>query len=343
MRTLSAFLALVTVASGLGCSSSTTVPVGTTCRSSRECGGLVCDPATSTCVECLADADCLVPGTACRARACVTLTACTSSRMCPGQVCDVAAGECVDCLLDSDCPSGSRCAAEHVCRAGAIDGGTDGGPTDAGGPDGDAGPADDAGEADAPSAPDGGMSEPDAGGTPDAGPPDAGPPDAGTCTPSPPPTEGTSCASPIDVGLVDDSGQLETVRGNALPEGRDVWYRFRAVDLPDTTCDRFHVRAELVSNPFGAFEILALEGGCGVAPRCTGTGLTEFSFARDFRGDDSTGMVGGECPCSDPMAPMSSGMACTDNSGDYYVRVRRAPSAAPMCAEFELELSNALP
>ena len=54
----------------------------TTCSTSTDCGGGVCDLSVSLCVECLSD------------------TQCES-----GQHCLVAAGRCVRCLADADCSS----------------------------------------------------------------------------------------------------------------------------------------------------------------------------------------------------------------------------------------------
>lgn len=98
------------------CSSAPAVP--TSCMSSRECSalGLVCDIASSRCVECVTAVDCLGASQVCRANACVTVTPCTTSRMCPGQVCDLGAGFCVDCVADGDCAAGQVCTA-NVCGA----------------------------------------------------------------------------------------------------------------------------------------------------------------------------------------------------------------------------------
>lgn len=93
----------------LGCGGGPSAP--SSCRSSRDCSsvGLVCDPASSTCVECVTDVDCLEASTVCRATHCVPVTTCRSSRECPNQVCDTALGYCVDCLTDVDCPMGQVC------------------------------------------------------------------------------------------------------------------------------------------------------------------------------------------------------------------------------------------
>ncbi|MFO0686593.1 MAG: hypothetical protein U0234_31320 [Sandaracinus sp.] len=103
-----AALALATLATA-GCNTPPAAPAS--CRSSRDCSGvgLVCDPASSTCVECVADVDCLEASTVCRATHCVPVTTCRSSRECPNQVCDTALGYCVDCLTDVDCPTDQVC------------------------------------------------------------------------------------------------------------------------------------------------------------------------------------------------------------------------------------------
>jgi len=122
-------------------------PVPASCTSSRECSasGLVCDTASMTCVECLANTDCLGGSSVCTAHRCRPITHCTSSRECPGLVCDPALGYCVECLSDVDCMGGQHCVSS-ACVSRSIDAGVpdtlqqDTGPFDVGPVDVDAGP-----------------------------------------------------------------------------------------------------------------------------------------------------------------------------------------------------------
>ncbi len=161
-------------------------------------------------------------------------------------------------------------------------------------------------------------------------------------------TTGASCTAAIDVGTLSDTamGERMIVTGNIVPDGREVWFRFRANDTPDSTCDNFHVAVNFVSNPDDAFRFNVFRGACDSAA-CPATGFTTFSWATDFR--NPTPAPGtGECPCSTVSNPGTGGIAqpgrnaCTDNSADFYVQVVRRAGAAVTCDAFELELSNGL-
>jgi hypothetical protein len=58
-------------------------------------------------------------------------------------------------------------------------------------------------------------------------------------------------------------------------------------------------------------------------------------------GDGLSGAAMGQCPCwtGTPVANLSQ---CSDDSADYYVRMRRRPGSMLSCAEYTLELSNGL-
>lgn len=153
----------------------------------------------------------------------------------------------------------------------------------------------------------------------------------------------STCDAPIDLGTVSDTatGDAMMVMANALPLGRDVWYRFRGADIADTTCDNYHVRVRFADNPGDAYRFVVNRGGC-TAPACPGEAFTDFSYATDFR--DGAGL--GECPCfvsrPRPAAGRPGQNHCVDNSSDYFVRVFRRADAALACAPFALEVSNGL-
>jgi len=157
---------------------------------------------------------------------------------------------------------------------------------------------------------------------------------------------GASCATAIDLGTLSDvaMGERATVTGNLVPEGREVWFRFRASDTPDTSCDNFHVNVTFLTNPGDAFRLNVFRGMCG-SEVCPATGFTQFSWATDFR---SGSPAIGECPCSTARNPGTGGLAtpgtnaCTDNSADFFVQVVRRAGASVSCEPFELELSNGL-
>lgn len=149
------------------------------------------------------------------------------------------------------------------------------------------------------------------------------------CAVSPPLAEGRLCGTAIDLGEFDDSGTSRLVTGNALPVSREDWYRFRAADLPDTTCDNFHVRVQLNSNPGDVFELEVFEE-CGAA----GVVSDDFVWATDLGADVDPK---GECPCSETG---SAGVnACSDNSKWFFVRVRRT-GEPDSCTSYQFEVSN---
>jgi hypothetical protein len=155
------------------------------------------------------------------------------------------------------------------------------------------------------------------------------------CMAAPGPTTGVACADAIDVGDLSDVGQTVNVTGNVLPDGREIWYRFRAVDAADTTCDNFHVRARFTTNPGDAFAIMVFVNACDMAACDASMLYTQFDWATDFR--DAAG--NGECPCGpEPSSPGAN--FCNDNTQTFYVRVTRRPGATVTCDAYTLELTN---
>ena len=150
---------------------------------------------------------------------------------------------------------------------------------------------------------------------------------------------GTGCGTPIDLGALVDSGQMQMVSGNGLPAGRDTWYRFRGVDAADTSCDALHVRVQFVTNPDAAFEFTVFRGTCATLPDgCTDSGYRVFSFSTDFTMGSGASMTG-ECPCTS--TPVDGANICGDQTADYFVRVRRTVGGPALsCMSYTLELSN---
>jgi hypothetical protein len=164
------------------------------------------------------------------------------------------------------------------------------------------------------------------------------------CTASPAAATGADCASAIELGPISDggAGQVVTAMGNALPEGREVWYHFTAVDTADTSCDNYRVRVHFTDNPGTAYDFYVRQGACGAAISCGGfgEGFQDYVLATDFRADIGGGVLGGECPCTPAGAPVDNVSPCTDNGSEYFVRVRRIAGVPLSCSAYTLEISN---
>lgn len=156
------------------------------------------------------------------------------------------------------------------------------------------------------------------------------------CTGAPAAGTGAACASAVDLGTLNDDGGMQEVMGNALLG--EAWYHFRAVDLPDTSCDNYHVRVQFTTNPGDAYEFTVARGACSTA-ECSDMALRDYRWATDYRADDGAGLLGGECPCTSGTS-MTNVSPCSDNSADYYVRVRRVSGAPMACDPFVLQVSN---
>ena len=164
------------------------------------------------------------------------------------------------------------------------------------------------------------------------------------CTVRPAATVGTMCTSAIDMGQVFDqaSGGAQTLMamGNALPT-REVWYQFHAVDVPDTSCDTFHVHVQLTVNPGNQYQMEVLRGACTAGVSCgaeagAGENMTVYEFGTNQMTTDQTS----ECPCS--TAPTGPVNLCSDNGGDYFVRIRRDTTVTATCAMYTLVVTNGL-
>lgn len=160
------------------------------------------------------------------------------------------------------------------------------------------------------------------------------------CVADPPPGRAETCMMAQDLGMVDDSGQTVMATGNVLPDDREAWYHFRAVDSPDTACDNFHVDVRFMTNPAMAFELSVFRGSCDMA-ECMGMHVQEYSWATDFHTPGAGMANAGECPCWGGTAPAVDGLAnCADNSSDFWVRVTRKAGAMVTCTGFALAVTN---
>jgi Putative metal-binding motif len=154
------------------------------------------------------------------------------------------------------------------------------------------------------------------------------------CVAAPPLELGASCATAIDAGQFPDGGTVRTMTAN-VPNGRRVFYRFRAVDATDTSCDNFHVRAALIANPTDQYKLRMMRGACSEAEPAD---ATTYEWALDFRATIA-GQLAGQCPCWTG-TPVDNVSPCADDSADFYVVVERAPQTPNTCDNFTIELSN---
>ncbi len=81
------------------------------CKSTADCAGKpatpVCDPATSTCVECLPSDDQCGAGLYCEGTSCSL--GCKDNTDCGSLTCDTTSHECTGCSTDPECPTGTVC------------------------------------------------------------------------------------------------------------------------------------------------------------------------------------------------------------------------------------------
>ena len=168
-----------------------------------------------------------------------------------------------------------------------------------------------------------------------------------TCTVRPAVTTGMACATAIDLGTLSDAapGMAVTAMGNALPVGREVWYRFHASDTADTACDKYNVHVHFTTNPGNVYEFEVLRGMCTdtvACPDCTAAtclNFTDYRYATDAQMITGTTILG-ECPCT--TTPSATANMCTDDAADYFVRVRRHAMGPLACDQYTLEVSNGI-
>ncbi len=149
---------------------------------------------------------------------------------------------------------------------------------------------------------------------------------------------GADCAGAYDLGSISDAtpGTSVTVEGFVSSSAPHDWYRFSAVDSPDTSCDDFHVDVHFDANPGDAVRLDVYLNDCS-ASVCDAD--TEFVVATDFielTGTEPTG----ECPCG--ATPAAGSNICSDNSAVYYVAVHLAPGMTMGCEPYQLTISNGI-
>jgi hypothetical protein len=149
---------------------------------------------------------------------------------------------------------------------------------------------------------------------------------------------GDECATAKDLGAFPDTNQAFDVLGNLVPADDVDWYRFDAVDTPDTTCDLFHARAQLLGDANDEFRIEVWRGGCEDGQKITETPCTDMRWYTNFNqaGSPPTG----ECPCTGPGANQTNVNRCNDNSATFYVKVSRVGGKPLSCNGYKVEISN---
>lgn len=151
--------------------------------------------------------------------------------------------------------------------------------------------------------------------------------------------EGVDCANAIELGDLSDAASSVTVSGNAVPVGRVIWYRFRGVDLADTSCDNYHVRVNFLSNPGDQYAFSVGRGSCEAANQAVE--CNDYNWATDMRVTIG-GQLTGQCPCSSAAEPPANISACENDTSEYFVAVYRTDMTGndPMCAPYQLAISN---
>lgn len=136
------------------------------------------------------------------------------------------------------------------------------------------------------------------------------------------------CATAVDLGDVEDTNTVIDLVGNLIPDGDVDWYRFRAVDSADTTCDNFHVRTLLTENPAEEYVVDVFRGGCGGEQICD-SGI-DMQWYTNFSAGGA-----GECPCGP-----TAGNHCDDDTSEFVISIRRKGGATLSCANYNVEVSN---
>jgi len=200
---------------------------------------------------------------------------------------------------------------------------------------------------------DGGSGNPDAA-FPDGwvGPDGGDPVDAagwdggGACDPDPMPVgAGAQCADAIDVGdLSDVLAEVVNVTGNAMPAGREIWWKFRATDDLDTAGDEFHVDIRFLVNGGDAYEMDIYRNSCSSADLLCENTRGPFDWYTDFPAT-STGCSGpvpcGEGDCVPPPGDVEGVNVCGDNTSMFFLVVRRT-DGLESCDGFTVEISNGM-
>ena len=150
---------------------------------------------------------------------------------------------------------------------------------------------------------------------------------------------GTSCDAAYDLGELHDTepGSSVVVEGFCSTLEPEDWYRFNAVDDPDTACDNFHIDIRFLSNPGRAYCFDVIQASC-----TSGTYVcendTEYEMVVDTRQRDGA-EYWGECPCK--AVPDADSNLCMDNSSPFFVVVKLAEGAdEPGCEPYRMEVSN---
>ena len=183
------------------------------------------------------------------------------------------------------------------------------------------------------------------------------------------PTVGQACTTPVELGVVSDYDEVSRTVSGSLKPGDAVWLHFQALDLPELLggCDPFSVAVWFSSNPDSSYRVDFYRDSCGAtAELCsdvTATGWTVNFHGQPPSGPGTSNGGGtpggsgesapspvpeqaGECPCMPNGAGLGYGYAlpgvnfCTDNTADFFVRVRRKAAIDGDCAPFTLEIRN---
>jgi hypothetical protein len=139
------------------------------------------------------------------------------------------------------------------------------------------------------------------------------------------------CEEGIDLGDLPDSNSELQITGTLAPAADVDYYRFRAVDTPDSTCDTFHARVLFLENPGAQYAFSLWRGGCA------GTQLCDGSLDAQWYTNFASGMTG-QCPCGGAGSPTVN--ECQDDGAEFVVMVKRLDGLPVTCDAYKLEISN---
>lgn len=145
-----------------------------------------------------------------------------------------------------------------------------------------------------------------------------------------------------DLGEIPDEGdesiRVKEVFGTIIPGDEGDLFTFIGRDIPDNSCDHYHVEVIFSNNPGGlVFDVF--KGNC---ESLSFREKEVFTFYTDFY--RAVGEPLGECPCVDstvnPIPERTN--RCSDNTYRYYIRVY-SKTPVTQCIRYSLRISNNLP
>jgi hypothetical protein len=148
---------------------------------------------------------------------------------------------------------------------------------------------------------------------------------------------GNTMGTAYNLGSISDTGAMATTSGNIVPDSDVDWFRIQAVDIADTSCDKFKFSVKFTSpQPNTAFGYIIYREDSQLCS--SQTQLTEVEYSMNQKGFKSTP---GECPC------ISEGTGtdtpeynhCEDDTATFYIKVFKIQSGST-CTLYQLSITN---